>query len=408
VSWVIQPQGVLKSNLESSLISVLSHEELDNGNGKARLHTLRYRHEIESGLTSSNSNQIMAFDSFGNVVKNSWNQDAILSASKLLTFIDTCGHFKYQKTTLSALVGSNADMFMLVQAANEPLSNEFIEYFKILNLMAVPMMACITKIDISSSEQVTRVILQLFSLLKSFNVTSRIIQNEKDIVSYKPDTLPLFFTSSVKSNFSNLTNFLFGIKVRSPVLSNEEVIFQSQHIFNLSNVGTVLSGLILTGQIDLESGPTSLLLQTGSKSIRVIVKSIERYKTRVYSASAGQLVTLALKFPIDDTLECHTWINHPPNNFTLKKGMILSNISFKPQKSFIADIKWLGLPNMQIESIIAGMLYIGYARKAVKLCPIANNRAKICFLADEIIIPPIKMIFVNSKMKCIVGLCDEH
>ena len=47
---------------KSTLISVLTHDELDNGQGRARLNLLRHIHEIQSGHTSSISNEFMGFN----------------------------------------------------------------------------------------------------------------------------------------------------------------------------------------------------------------------------------------------------------------------------------------------------------------------------------------------------------
>jgi GTPase len=47
---------------KSTLISVLTHNELDNGSGRARLNLLRHIHEIQTGHTSSISNEIMGFN----------------------------------------------------------------------------------------------------------------------------------------------------------------------------------------------------------------------------------------------------------------------------------------------------------------------------------------------------------
>lgn len=38
---------------KSTLVSVLTHGELDNGNGRARLNLFRHPHEIQTGRTSS-------------------------------------------------------------------------------------------------------------------------------------------------------------------------------------------------------------------------------------------------------------------------------------------------------------------------------------------------------------------
>ena len=53
---------------KSTLLGVLTHGELDNGRGMARQRLFRHKHEMESGRTSSVGNDILGFDSLGNVV----------------------------------------------------------------------------------------------------------------------------------------------------------------------------------------------------------------------------------------------------------------------------------------------------------------------------------------------------
>ena len=52
---------------KSTLLGVLTQGELDNGRGKARLNLFRHLHEIQSGRTSSISQEILGFDSKGEV-----------------------------------------------------------------------------------------------------------------------------------------------------------------------------------------------------------------------------------------------------------------------------------------------------------------------------------------------------
>ena len=52
---------------KSTLLGVLTHSELDNGHGRARLNLFRHLHEIQSGRTSSISHEILGFDSHGQV-----------------------------------------------------------------------------------------------------------------------------------------------------------------------------------------------------------------------------------------------------------------------------------------------------------------------------------------------------
>lgn len=53
---------------KSTLLGVLTHGELDNGRGTARMKLFRHKHEMESGRTSSVGNDILGFDGHGNVV----------------------------------------------------------------------------------------------------------------------------------------------------------------------------------------------------------------------------------------------------------------------------------------------------------------------------------------------------
>ena len=53
---------------KSTLLGVLTHNCLDNGRGHARQKLFRHKHEMESGRTSSVGNEILGFDSNGQVV----------------------------------------------------------------------------------------------------------------------------------------------------------------------------------------------------------------------------------------------------------------------------------------------------------------------------------------------------
>ncbi|MCG3252821.1 MAG: hypothetical protein KAX09_03165, partial [Candidatus Heimdallarchaeota archaeon] len=50
---------------KSTLVGVLTQGKLDNGRGLARVNVFRHKHEIETGRTSSISQQILGYDSKG-------------------------------------------------------------------------------------------------------------------------------------------------------------------------------------------------------------------------------------------------------------------------------------------------------------------------------------------------------
>lgn len=93
---------------KSTVVGVLTHGELDNGRGKARLNLFRHLHEIQTGHTSSISHEIMGFDFNGSLVNYSMCRTAeeiCEESSKLVTFLDLAGHPKYLKTTVCGLTG---------------------------------------------------------------------------------------------------------------------------------------------------------------------------------------------------------------------------------------------------------------------------------------------------------------
>lgn len=104
---------------KSTLLGVLTHSELDNGRGFARQRLFRHKHEMESGRTSSVGNDILGFDSLGNVVNKpdhgtlDWVKICENSA-KVITFIDLAGHERYLKTTVFGMTGHAPDFGMLM------------------------------------------------------------------------------------------------------------------------------------------------------------------------------------------------------------------------------------------------------------------------------------------------------
>lgn len=112
---------------KSTLLGVLTHGELDNGRGLARQKLFRHKHEIETGRTSSIGNDILGFDSCGNVVNKSdhvGNLDWVKicqAASKVVTFIDLAGHERYLK------VGFSSSLRMLIRGLTSPCNNTFFQ-----------------------------------------------------------------------------------------------------------------------------------------------------------------------------------------------------------------------------------------------------------------------------------------
>lgn len=122
---------------KSTLLGVLTHDELDNGRGLSRQKLFRHKHEAETGRTSSVGNDILGFDSVGKVstfysiffhvlisilmllisgnVVNKPEHGSLdwvkicEKSSKIITFIDLAGHERYLKTTVFGMTGHAPD-----------------------------------------------------------------------------------------------------------------------------------------------------------------------------------------------------------------------------------------------------------------------------------------------------------
>lgn len=108
---------------KSTMIGVLTRGKLDNGRGLVRVNVFQHKHELESGRTSSISQQIMGFNAKGecvnyNPVHNMTWGDIIEQSYKVVSFIDLAGHEKYLRTTVSGMTGQMPDYCLLLIGAN--------------------------------------------------------------------------------------------------------------------------------------------------------------------------------------------------------------------------------------------------------------------------------------------------
>ncbi|KAI8844234.1 hypothetical protein BC829DRAFT_446006 [Chytridium lagenaria] len=273
---------------KSTLVGVLSHSEFDNGRGKSRLNLLRHRHEIETGRTSSIAHQIIGFNPVGDLINygstpsKTWEQ-VCETASKVVTFLDTCGHPKYQRTTISGCGG---------------VSEVPREHLGIAVGLTVPVFVVITKIDVATQEQLTRTVSSLLGLLKSPGVkrVPMVIQNENDCVVavsslVSSRVVPIFLTSSVTGeNMELLIKFLNLLP--KPTQNDDvdttdttEVEFAIEEVYSVPSVGTVLGGILQTGQISLHS--RSLLQPTSNSNLYYSDQTVA-----VSSPSASTLSTV--------------------------------------------------------------------------------------------------------------------
>lgn len=137
---------------KSSLCGILSHNKLldkddninkdelknilDDGNGKSRARVLSFKHEQESGRTSSISYNYMRL--------RKSNQP------KIVSLIDLAGHSKYLKTTINGISGTYPECGFVLISKN--ITHITKEHYSILATMKIPILFILTKIDLTPTK----------------------------------------------------------------------------------------------------------------------------------------------------------------------------------------------------------------------------------------------------------------
>lgn len=304
-----------------------------------------FSHEAANGRTSSIGQEIMGFDEANQQVQveraqqnknQSWGHIATKS-SKLVTFLDLCGHEKYLKTTMFGLVGLMPDYSMIVVGANMGVSRMTREHLGISLALGVPIFVVVTKVDIAPPSVYEETLSTLVKIMKhpQAGKTPMVVGQEHDLTVLAQSinskkVCPIFSVSNVTGEgLPKLKEFLslvtsrvntsgqFG-KASDPVEYFIDSIYQVTGV-GIVVAGTMLSGTVLPGQT-LQLGPD----KTGQFK-PVIVRSIHHKRVEVDEALAGQAVCFSIK---SQQKKEQLKRNH------FRKGMILVDKDSQPQPIF--------------------------------------------------------------------------
>jgi GTPase len=365
---------------KSTLIGALCSGCLDNGSGSVRLSLLRHRHEVISGRTSSVAVEFLPFDTTTKQpIRHDLDsteliplikQKQLLGAGRLAQFIDVAGDTRYQKTTFSALTSWAAPdwIAIVIPATDFDKSDVLRDLFTLVLGLEIPFFVIITKIDLVNGAKI---------LKATGDIPVFISELRKSIfgVNIPPYSVSLFKVSNVTGEgIEVLTNHFYRLHPRRNLrlmnylldqFPNVSAIFCVEGVQDVPDVGTVLSGTIVHGSVELEDkclscwiGPLSAGSEDDHQSGRfepINVTSAHRMRLPVRNISAGQMATLAL-----GGLENSSVLNE------LDKGLILvfckepSTVcaNFEITHSIEADV--IGCTAEQANSVtepIQGVLY---------------------------------------------------
>ncbi|KAF9460688.1 P-loop containing nucleoside triphosphate hydrolase protein [Collybia nuda] len=407
---------------KSTTLGVLTRGFLDDGRGRARVALFRHKHEIETGRTSSVGMEILGFGPSGapilpNVV-NSHDPDATrreklgweeisIQAAKIVSFIDLAGHERYLKTTLYGLTSGAPSCVILIVGANAGLIGMSKEHLAIALALSVPVVVCITKIDMTPPNKMAETIKQIVKILKSPGcrktpVFVRSMETAVEIsTSFSERLCPIFQISNVTGEGLDFVRTFLNLLPSSEAddekfAVNQPLEFSVTEVWSVPYVGTVINGIINSGVV--KSGDAVLLGPDSNGNYQTtMVKSIQRKRAPVASAEAGQCVSLALK---------------RVRRAAVRKGMVLvhkSEILPRAVRQFEGQVLIL-YHNTTLQKNYQAMLHCGAVRQTVRILNMdhpqgvlrTGDRATVQFefiSHPEFVKEGMKLLFREGKTK---------
>lgn len=391
-SMVIETRVAVIGNVDSgksTTIGVLTRGQLDNGRGLTRNACFRHKHEIDNGRTSSVSQQFLGFNSEGAVtnyssVRASTTQEVIKKSSKIVNFIDLCGHERYLKTTVFGLTGTIPDYSMIMLGANMGVQRMTREHLGLTMALKLPFFIVVTKVDLAPPNVRKETIARISRILKSANVRKMpyMIRDEEGVINCTKQmgegtrVVPIFQISNVTGEGLPALRLFLNLlpsKRQWSTLRDDKFEFYIDDVFQVPGVGVVVAGTITKGQIALVKGqgPTLLLGPDSSGAFRKVqVKGIHTKGVPVALVHAGQSASFAVK-----TVGGSNKADRVLKKSHIRKGMVLVDPAVQPRatRCFAAEVVVLHHPT----TIKRGYQPVVHARTVRQVAAISDMNTEL-------------------------------
>lgn len=228
---------------KSSFVGVITRDVLDNGRGFARSFVLRHKHELDTGRTSSSSQQY------------------IRTAAKIIEFNDLAGHEKYYKCTAKHLATNFLDYVAIVINSGSGIQMMTREHISLAYSLRIPMFIIYTKID-TTPRNIYEINLEY---IKNFyktkmNLTVEVIKPDISISSLSARfgksndkmIIPLFPISNVAgTGIAQVKEFIVSLNKSIDYKADEAhtANFLIHRTYQVQGIGIVLSGIMRAGII---------------------------------------------------------------------------------------------------------------------------------------------------------------
>ncbi len=261
---------------KSTLISVMTKNIVDDGKGSARLALFNHKHEMFTGITSSIS--IQYFDYKDSKKVNTRDYKIVL--------IDLPGNKKYKKTKNFGLQSLDPELVVYVADNNTSIS-KIKECVELTNFLNLSFLIVLNKNDIYDYSKIKNEISE-YNYIETSCVENMNINKLKEY----------FVKDNQKINNTFSENLDQSCSLLSQILLEDDIIFQIYEVYHLNDLGFIVSGIQVTGDLinnsKIKLGP--IFIDDKPKFMEVIVTSIHSYEVPCSTLHSDHLGTVVIQF----------------------------------------------------------------------------------------------------------------
>jgi len=247
---------------KSTLISIITKNLTDDGKGSARLSLFNHKHEMFSGLTSSISIQYYDYD----------NSDK----NKKIVLVDLPGNDKYKKTKYYGLLSFNIELVVYVIDNSTNMAN-INESRQICDFLEIPILFVINKTDIYDYIEIKKEL-----SLDTIDVSCVDLTNI-DLLKNKLADNSIYINKN--NDYIDSSHFLL----------EDDIIFQINDIYYITEIGIIVSGILIAGEINkktkMKFGPLE-----NNAFIDINIISIHCHQIAYDSLENDHMATIVIKF----------------------------------------------------------------------------------------------------------------
>ena len=414
---------------KTSIIGTLTYGIKDDGNGKSRYNIFRYRHEHNSGKTSSIKYEISGFieDKFINYSEypdEIW-ENIYSRSDTIINFVDVPGDLRFLKTTLFGVMSYRPHFITIVLDAKE-MSENFdaisidelfdidgrkgnpLEYYLHNNLklhldictkLEIPTLISINKTDSISKDTTISINNYVSEYLTKCKVENDIVTHENVSVIKSFDKVYIIPISCVTHQGLDLYTILLNTLVTKfsdpsmdkKIVSKEFMVNDNVYI---PDVGTVLSGIMNQGTLSIKD---NVLIGPFKKEFcSVQIKSI--HKKQVPSEKIFENETGSIVIDFISTKEAK-----------LDKNMVLVSTDLLDN---FTDVITINITDDTCDFITLGSQYVAYFGNNIEAILVREIKKdkdmwkiKCHFYKDDIVryVEPNSFVILRKDYKLIIG-----